>query len=84
MKNNSATDSENKNQTESNPASKGSNNSGATTPTTVTGDSTIATKKIPQTGTTEEIFKIVIISIALIAGAFIVKSYVINKNINGK
>ncbi len=84
VKNNSATDSENKNQTESNPASKGSNNSGATTPTTVTGDSTIATKKIPQTGTAEEIFKIVIISIALIAGAFIVKSYVINKNINGK
>ena len=55
-----------------------------TSPSTTTGDTTIATKKIPQTGTTEEIFKIVIISIALVAGAFIVKSYVINKNINGK
>ncbi len=55
-----------------------------TNPTTVTGDTTIATKKIPQTGTTEEIFKIVIISIALLAGGFIVKSFIINKNMSGK
>ena len=38
-----------------------------TTPTTSTGDTTIATKKIPQTGTTEEILKIVIISITLVS-----------------
>ena len=60
------------------------NGGNQTTPTNTSGDPTIATKKIPQTGTTEEIFKIVIISIVLVAGAFIVKSYVINKNINGK
>ena len=60
------------------------NGGNQTTPTNTSGDPTIATKKIPQTGTTEEIFKIVIISIILVAGAFIVKSYIINKNINGK
>ena len=57
---------------------------GTTTPKSTSGDTTIANKKIPQTGTAEEIFKIVIISIVLVAGAFIVKTYVINRKISGK
>lgn len=55
-----------------------------TTPKTTSGDTTIATKKIPQTGTAEEIFKIVIISITLVAGAFIVKTYAVNRKMSGK
>ena len=55
-----------------------------TTPISTTGDTTVATKKIPQTGTAEEILKIVIITIVLIGGAFIIKTHIINENINGK
>ncbi len=61
-----------------------SNSSSKTTPISSTGDTTVAKKKIPQTGTAEEILKIVIISIVLIGGAFVIKSYIVNRKINGK
>jgi len=64
--------------------SSNTNSSSKTTPISSTGDTTVAKKKIPQTGTAEEILKIVIISIILIGGAFIIKTYIIRKNMSGK
>ena len=42
-----------------------------TNPTNVTGDNSIATKKIPQTGATP-VFMIVLGSVVLVAGVFVV------------
>jgi LPXTG-motif cell wall-anchored protein len=46
-------------------------NAVTTNPTTTTGDNSIATKKIPQTGATP-VFMIVLGSVVLVAGIFVV------------